>query len=430
MYDREGVVLSTAYPDSVRYLYALGNEHHSIKLGLERMQTVLDELGRPERAFRSVHVAGTNGKGSTCAMIESALRASGLRTGIYVSPHLVQPTERIRVSGVAVEEEEFTSAFEVVHAVCERLQKSGHIDMHTTYFETLTLMGFLLFRSAGVQTAVLEVGMGGRLDATNVVDPALSVITPIDFDHEKYLGTTIPQIAAEKAGIIKPGRPVVVSAQRPEAFEVCEAQAEAEGSRLIDACEFEVKDLELTPDGSRFRIHKNEIDLALIGRHQVQNAQTAVAALETLGVEPRAVERGLAAARWPGRLEFIRRNPDILLDGAHNPAGAAALAAYLQQFQQGRRIHMIFSAMHDKDLHALGSMLFPYASRLVFTAPDNSRAWPPEEMREVTHQLDAGVAPTPREALELVLAEASAGDLILVTGSLYLVGEVRGLLLS
>ena len=169
--------------------------------------------------------------------------------------------------------------------------------------------------------------------------------------------------------------------------------------------------------------------MALIGAHQVENAQTAVAALETLGVEPHAVQRGLAGARWPGRLEFIRQRPDVLLDGAHNPAGAAALAGYLERFQKGRRIHMIFSAMHDKDLHVLGSMLFPYASKLVFTAPDNPRAWPPQEMRVVTGRTEARVAATPREALEMVQAEASADDLILVTGSLYLVGEVRGLLL-
>src|SRR5258707_6363179 len=199
-------------PDSVRFLYALGNEIKTAKLGLERIQRVLAALGEPQRAFRVVHVAGTNGKGSTCAMIDAALRVAGVRTGLYTSPHLLQPTERIRVDGRDVTPEQFQRAFEVVHEVAERLD----LDCHPTYFETVTAMGFWLFREMDVETAVVEVGLGGRLDATNVVQPALTVITPIDFDHESFLGGTIEQIAAEKAGILKPGVPPGFAAQRPE----------------------------------------------------------------------------------------------------------------------------------------------------------------------------------------------------------------------
>ena len=396
-------------------MYALGNEHRSIKFGLDRIRTVLDELGRPEKAFYAVHVAGTNGKGSTCAMIESGLREAGVRTGLYISPHLVQPTERIRIAGVPVSDAEFSDAFDHVHDACLRLEREGGIDMHTTYFETLTAMSFLLFRAKGVETAVLEVGMGGRLDATNVVDPRLAVITPIDFDHENYLGDTIPKIATEKAGIIKPGRPVVISSQRPEAFEVCFARARELNAPFIDAsCSADFS----PPSG-----------FPLLGAHQFDNARTAATALATLGVDASAIERGLRSVRWPGRLEFIRRQPDVLLDGAHNPAGAAALAAYLERFHKGRRILIVFAAMHDKDLHRLGDTLFPYAAEVVFTAPDNSRAWPPDEMQQITGRTQASqVIPRVADALAWARAHAGPDDLILVTGSLYLVGEVRALL--
>src|SRR6266403_169948 len=209
------------YPDSVRFLYALGNEIKTAKLGLERIRKVLAALGNPERAFRVVHVAGTNGKGSTCAMIDAGLRAAGIRSGLFTSPHLREPTERIQIDGVPVSREQFQRAFDVVHETAETLD----LDCHPTYFETVTAMGFWLFREMRVETAVVEVGLGGRLDATNVVEPALTVITPIDFDHEIYLGHTLEAIAGEKAGILKPGAPAIFARQRPEAAKVIEARA-------------------------------------------------------------------------------------------------------------------------------------------------------------------------------------------------------------
>src|SRR5580693_947768 len=209
------------YPDSVRFLYALGNEIKTAKLGLERIRAVLAALGDPQRAYRVVHVAGTNGKGSTCAMIEAGLRAAGVRTGLFTSPHLVEPTERIQIDGTPVTTEQFQQAFQVVHDVAERLD----LDCHPTYFETVTAMAFWLFRELGVETAVVETGLGGRLDATNVVQPALTVITPIDFDHEIYLGHTLEAIASEKAGILKPGVPAIFARQRPEAATVLDRVA-------------------------------------------------------------------------------------------------------------------------------------------------------------------------------------------------------------
>ena len=424
-----GAVLPTAYPDSVRFLYALGNEHKTIKFGLARVQRLLAELDHPERACRFVHVAGTNGKGSVCAMIERALRATGRRTGLYVSPHLVEPTERVQVDGEPVSAAEFAHAFDVVHESAERLIAAGEIDMHPTYFETITAMAFLLFRERKADIVVLERGMGGRLDATNVVDPELSVITPIDLDHERFLGDTIPLIAYEKAGILKPGRAAVFSAQHPEALEVLEARARQVDAPVVDATRWYARNVAMHAFGNRFTaVHDDEeiaVQSALIGEHQIGNALTAIAALRTLGVSRAAIERGLAATRWPGRLELVHRAPDVFFDGAHNPAGAAALAAYIRRFHAQRRVWMVFGAMHDKNLAAIAPVLFPLAQELIFTTVAQSRAYRAEQLRELTGEIRARIVDDPAEALALA-RRAPPEDAIFVTGSLYLVGALRG----
>jgi dihydrofolate synthase / folylpolyglutamate synthase len=236
------------YPDSVQFLYTLGNEIKTAKLGLGRIRTVLKALGDPQQSFRSVHVAGTNGKGSTCAMIESGLREAGARTGLFTSPHLIEPTERIQVNGIPVSRAQFQRAFEVVHETAGKLD----LDCHPTYFETVTAMGFWLFRELEVESAVIETGLGGRLDATNVIEPVLTVITPIDFDHEAYLGHTIEAIAGEKAGILKAGVPAVFARQRPEASAVLEARARELGLRVARAEDYEIRDLQIDARGSKF----------------------------------------------------------------------------------------------------------------------------------------------------------------------------------
>lgn len=284
------------YPDSVRFLYELGNEIKTAKLGLDRIRTVLAALGDPQRAFRIVHVAGTNGKGSTCAMIDAGLRAAGVLTGLFTSPHLVEPTERIQVAGTPVTTEQFRQAFEIVHATAERLD----LDCHPTYFETVTAMCFWLFRELGVETAVVEVGLGGRLDATNVVEPELTVITPIDFDHEIYLGHTLEAIAGEKAGILKRGVPAVIARQRPEAEAVLLARARELDVPVIRSEDFCIENLEIDGRGSKF----NGLVCPLPGEHQVENAITAALALKALGVPP----EGIAEARWPGRIEHVSPN--------------------------------------------------------------------------------------------------------------------------
>jgi dihydrofolate synthase / folylpolyglutamate synthase len=400
-----------AYPDSVRFLYALGNEIKTAKLGLDRIRTVLAALGDPQKAFRVVHVAGTNGKGSTCAMIEAGLGAAGVRTGLFTSPHLVEPTERIRIGGLPVSRDQFQRAFNVVHETAEKLD----LDCHPTYFETVTAMGLWLFRDLGVETAVVEVGLGGRLDATNVVEPALTVITPIDFDHESFLGGTIEAIAGEKAGILKRGAPAIFAEQRPEASAVLESRARDLGVAVKHARDFEIRDLQIDSRGSSF----SGMRCPLAGEHQIGNAITAALALETLGVSP----RGIAEARWPGRIEHVAPNPDIILDGAHNPAGARALAQYTERFYAGRRLWLIYGTMRDKAVEEIAGILFPLASELIFAAPDSSRALRSEALLEIAGRGIA--APSVARAIEIARNRAAADDVIVIAGSLFLVGEAR-----
>jgi dihydrofolate synthase/folylpolyglutamate synthase len=391
----------------VNFLYALGNEIKTAKFGLETMRVLAEALGHPERAFRVVHVAGTNGKGSTCAMIEAALRAGGRRTGLYTSPHLVEPVERIQIGGAPVSREQFAAAFDMVHETAERLLAEGRIEYHPTYFETVTAMGFLLFRQAGVEIAVVEVGLGGRLDATNIVQPELTVITPIDFDHELYLGNTIEAIAGEKAGILKQGVPAVFSAQRPEADAVLSGRARELGVRVHRSSEADPL----------------PVEPALAGAHQVENTRTAVVALRVLGVDP----AGICNTQWPGRLERVSSRPEIILDGAHNPAAARALAAHIRQHYSGRPVWLIYGSMRDKSLEEITETLFPLAERVILTAPDAPRAVSPESLAAAVSHPNLTVAPTVAAALDLA-REAPGNAAVFVTGSLFIVGEARPLL--
>jgi dihydrofolate synthase/folylpolyglutamate synthase len=419
------------YPGSVEFLYSLGNEVKTARLGLDRIHAVLEALGRPHRKGRFVHVAGTNGKGSTAAMIESALRAHGVRTGLFTSPHLAEPTERIRILGEPVSAARFAEAFDRVHAAAESLIETGAIDFHPSYFETVAAMAFLIFAEEQVECVVLEVGLGGRLDATNVVSPALCVVTPVDFDHEAYLGRSLEAIAGEKAGILKPGVPAVFARQRPEAEQVLAARAAALDCPLARTSEWTVGNLALDRDGSRFLL-SGERDLRihcpLAGEHQVENATTAAAALVRLGLPEAAIEQGIAAARWPGRLERIRENPEIVLDGAHNPAGARALASYIDRFYSHRRVRLIYGAMRDKAVAEMGGILFPRAKEVILTAPRQARAFTPAAMRDFADHPGVRVAADIQAALAMV-RDAAPDDAVFVTGSLFLVAEARALLL-
>jgi dihydrofolate synthase / folylpolyglutamate synthase len=421
------------YPQSVRFLYGLGNESRSAKLGLETVAGLLARLGDPHRAARFIHVAGTNGKGSVCAMLESVLRAAGVRTGLFTSPHLIEPTERIQIDGCPVSSVLFAQAFDRVHALAETMLAAGALAAHPTYFETVTLMAFLLFRDLGATTVVLEVGLGGRLDATNVVEPEVSVITPIDYDHEAFLGKSLEAIAAEKAGIIKRGVPVVLGPQRPNVAALLEARAAELAAPVFQYSDWQAQELQLDAHGSRFtaagsrRLH---IGCPLAGEHQVANALTAIAALDLLNIPSEAIEAGIRATRWPGRLERVSERPEMLLDGANNPAGASALARHIQRFYSGRRLWLVYGAMRDKAVSEVAGILFPYARTVVLTAPAHPRAVRPEALAALVDHPDLRTAPVLSDALEIVRREAAPQDAVFITGSLFLVGEARALLVQ
>ncbi len=413
------------FADSLRFLFSLGPELKTVKWDLARVEALLQVLGNPHRQGRFIHVAGTNGKGSTCALMASALRVAGFRTGLYTSPHLCDPRERIQIDGSLITEELWTSVFSEVHTAAEALLAREAIDAHPSFFETITVMALVAFSRAQVDVVVLETGLGGRLDGTNVVVPEVSVITPIDFDHEAFLGSSIESIAAEKAGIIKEDRPVVFSAQRPEAFSVLDRKALEMGSPVTLSSFWRIEDLAVDRFGSRFKLVADEtipIDCPFAGEHQVENARTAAAALKVFGLPPTAISAGFAQAVWPGRLERVATDPDVILDGAHNPAGTRALAAYIKRFFADEPIRLIYGAMRDKAIDEVTSVLFPLAAEVVLTAPDQPRALNPELVLEVTDHPNIRVRPRVTDALATIQERPMT---TFITGSLFLVGEAR-----
>jgi len=416
-----------SYPDSVQYLYSLGNElKPGAKFSLGPMRMLLAGLGNPESTQRFIHVAGTNGKGSTCATIASILRQAGFRTGLYTSPHLIEPTERIQIDGQAIRPERFAAAFEIVHACAEQLIASERLDAHPSYFETVTAMALLLFRES-CEIAVLEVGLGGRLDATNVVSPELCVITPVAYDHEAFLGNTLESIASEKAGILKPRVPVVISPQLPAAETTILTRARELGCEIVRTADFPILDIRTTPRNSEFGLSGQRYRCVLPGRHQIENARTAVLACRRLHLPEQAVEAGLNAVVWPGRLEYVSQSPDFVLDGAHNPAGAAALASYIREFCAHRPVWLVYGAMRDKAIEEVTQQLFPLAGRLIVTAPHFPRALRPEAILEIASHPDAHITPSVSEAIEIART-APPDAVVFFTGSLFLVGEARALL--
>lgn len=418
------------YSSAIEYLYGL--QKHGIKLGLETMRTLLGRLGNPERRFRSLHIGGTNGKGSTAAMTAAMLQAAGYRVGLYTSPHLVDFRERIRVNQTMIAEAQ-------VAELTAQLQASVPSGLTPTFFELTTAMAFLHFAESGVDVAVLEVGMGGRFDATNVVEPVACAITTIALDHQEYLGTTEDAIAFEKAGIIKPGIPVVVGRIDGPAWEVIRRTAmdrEAPLTRL--GTDFYVAST--GPGVLSYRGRSREFDgltSALAGRHQLDNAACALALLDAaegrgISVDEAAVRRGLASVLWEGRLEVVERGPVLLLDGAHNPAAAHVLAEYLTEWCASRpesRLILVLGMMRDKDHARFVEPFYRLISEAILTQVDMARSASVEELRETVGFRFSlcHVAPSTADALALAKARATAQDLICVTGSLMLVGEVKAL---
>ncbi|MEO7091853.1 MAG: cyanophycin synthetase [Polyangiales bacterium] len=404
---------SPAYGELLRKLFAA--RRFGVVLGLDRMRTLLDALGAPDRALGTVvHVAGTNGKGSTVAMIAALAAAGGKRVATYTSPHLSTVRERVVIAGELISEDAFVAA-------AQKVQAAGGDEL--TFFEQLTAIAFVAIAAAGVDITVLEVGLGGRLDATNVVDAPVAVITGIALDHEAILGPTIAAIAGEKAGIFKANQHVVLSRSGdPSATAVLLAAAERAGVASVVRLDWDAMD-RVPP-------------LALAGMHQRRNAAAALAAidqLQTLGVltvDAEARGRALAGVVHPGRFEWIAGEPDIVLDGAHNPDGAAALDALLRDFAE-RRIVMILGVSADKDVRALVGPLAAPAARVIATRYQQDRALGADELaaivREVHRELPVEVAPDLAHAISLARGQ---GDLVVIAGSLFLVGEARTLLLN
>lgn len=433
------------YQESLKYLFSLGRElaaptqAAAAKFDLENISTLAEALGHPERKYKSVHIAGTNGKGSTAAFTESILRTAGVKTGLYTSPHLERINERIRVNGEEISDEHFAQTFTKLVALIEGLLARGKLRAHPTFFEVVTTMAFEHFAQVGVEIAVFEVGLGGRLDATNILMPEVTVITRVDFDHENFLGHSLAEIAGEKAGIIKAGVPLVLAEQRPEAHEVILKRAAEIGAPVIERDkEFPVEEIEFyrmlvdavvveRKTGERFQIAPK-----LLGRFQLGNAINAVAVARLLNerqaeITEDNIEEGIANAVWPGRMEKLQSNPDIYLDGAHNPSAAQELASFLSENFAGRRVILLFAAMRDKAVDEIAGILFSHASEVIFTQPKISRAISAAQLSEMVGEYarQSRVIPNAEAALEEALSEARSDDAIFVTGSLYLVGELR-----
>jgi len=415
------------FAESVSYLYSLGNEVLAMKFGLETIRTLAAAFDNPQQKFPAIHIAGTNGKGSTAAMTDAILRAAGYRTGLYTSPNLISITERFCVDGRQIEEDDFARLAMTVRQMGEQLVAEGNLETAPTFFEQITMIGYLHFAESNVDLAVLEVGMGGRLDATNVCQPAVTVITPVGLDHQQYLGSTLAQIAGEKAGIIKPNIPVVVSAQEDEAMQTIAARAAALNAPLISVAD---QQFLAEPGGElgqyRLRYHKYNALLSLRGQHQVTNAMTAIHIAEQLNqagwkIQPAAIETGLSKTTWPGRLQLIHSSnlpAPLLLDGAHNPAGARALRKFLDDHCQNLPITMIFGALQDKALTEMAGILFPAAREVILTKANSPRA---AELPELAHQ--AVRTKNVKEALAEASRLTPPNGLIVICGSLYLVGE-------
>jgi dihydrofolate synthase/folylpolyglutamate synthase len=429
------------FAEAEAYLYSLGNEVETMKLGLENTTVLLNALGDPQTNYKKVQVAGTNGKGSVCAFLDSICGGAGIRRGLYTSPHLMSITERIRIDGVDISEDDFAHLATRVRSVSETLVAEAKLERVPTYFEQVTAMALLAFAEAGVELAIIETGLGGRYDAVTAAKAEIAAITRIDLDHQEYLGDTIEKIAAEKAAIVHEGSKVVLLHQDKSVERVLLGTCKEVGVDPIWAS----PDIRITNDPQLLPIISGSIHTEaenymmlefwnMLGRHQFQNASVAISLAELLNrngfkISKDQIIRGMENAHHPGRLEFVR---GVLLDGAHNPGGATALTSFLDLSFADRPITVVFGAMRDKSVPEIAQILWPRAERIILTQPSNSRAMTADEL--------ASFAPDSVSAYRLiktnsvrdaiVKAKEITGEagLILVTGSLYLVGEVKKIL--
>ena len=431
------------FAEANQYLLSLGHETLAIKLGLRNTELLLESLGNPHKSYKSVQIAGTNGKGSTAAMLESICRAAGVSVGLYTSPHLVSITERIKIAGDEISKDAFARFASEVRLAAESLVTSENLEALPTFFEHVTAIALLAFREAGVELAILETGLGGRLDATTAVRAGTVAITPISLDHQEYLGETLVEVAGEKAAIIRPKSIVVVSPQPEVVRRVIVERCRECGVTPAWTTE-DISDPELNCVRT-FRTEKDiyeKVRLALRGAHQLTNAATAIALAEALGSEGFAISHdaiieGLGVARHPGRLEAFQTSTDdaekvlVLLDGAHNPAGAEALRVYLEHTRhlKDEPMTMVFGAMADKQLDEMAATLFPIVGHLILTEPRNPRSAGVEDLRRLAEkyapEASNEIIPESYAAIECAISSSPPKTVICVTGSLYLVGEVR-----
>ncbi len=446
-----------SYETAVARMFALGHElaqTPSHKFDLAHMRVLLAALDHPEQRFPSVLIAGTNGKGSTAATLAAILRASGLKTGLYTSPHLVRINERIRVNGQAIGDDDFAFLQSEVDRVAEKLVEQTELPWHPSFFEMMTAIAFEHFARQKLDLAVLEVGMGGRLDATNVVDPRVSVITDIALDHQKFLGNTVSEIAREKVGIIRPGGAVVTLPQQPEANDVIGNTILDLGARGVNAVPYVPP---VSPGSTQYLVPSTQkdrpefmsryplavlgeeilVETPLVGRHQLRNVALAVASAVELqqqgfrGITAESIARGIRETRWPGRFQVIAARPgwpEMVLDVAHNPAGAWALRSALSERYEDRPLIFVFGAMRDKAISEMTEILFPLAERVIATQPENPRAASPEEIQQAAARTGAEIEAVEdvQNAVERARELAGPQALVVITGSIYLVGEVMG----
>jgi len=434
------------FAEATTFLFGL--RRFGWRLGLETVQRLLDLVGNPQQAVPSIHVGGTNGKGSTAAMIGAILQAAGYRTGLYTSPHLLSFTERIRVNGRPIGEAEVARLTAQLKELCARHFAQSTIPAspadllpHPTFFELTTAMAFLHFAHEAGQAAVVEVGLGGRFDATNVILPQVAVVTNVSLEHQEYLGRTVAEIAVEKAGIIKPGVPIVTAAQG-EGYAVIRQAAGTRRAPLINIHESYAWTIRasglggLTFDLAGPIRRYQGLRIPLPGRHQVENAVVAVAAAETantggLNLDEKAIHLGLQRTQWPGRLQMVSERPRILVDGAHNPAGAQALADFLADHRSelGRLI-LVFGVLKDKDWESMLASLGPLADHTILTRPPADRGADPHDLTMPDRYCTrVKIGENPEEALASARSLAGPGDTILITGSLYAVGAALRLLI-
>jgi dihydrofolate synthase/folylpolyglutamate synthase len=439
-----------SYETAVARIYALGHElaqMPSPKFDLDHMRVLLGALDHPERRFPGVLIAGTNGKGSTAATLASILQTSGVRTGLYTSPHLIRINERIRINGAEISDDEFALLHDMVDRTAERLVGESELPWHPSFFEMLTAIAFEYFARKKVDIAVLEVGMGGRLDATNVIEPEISIITDISLDHQKFLGNTVTEIAREKAGIIRRGGVVVTLPQQPQADDVIGNTILELEARAVNAVPYvppvaPSTEYRVTSSRSGQAVFRYPLEVMgkpilvetpLVGRHQLRNVALAIAAAEELSHRGFAItadsfERGIRETHWPGRFQVIppaNGAPEYVLDVAHNPAGAWALRSTLSGAYEDRPLTFVFGAMRDKAIAEIAELLFPLAERVFATRSDNPRSATAAEIREAAAHTSVAIeeAPDVVAALERARIAAGTNGVVVVTGSIYIVGE-------